>query len=194
LPVKGIIGHGPTTDVETLLKEDPVFSPYIVYAYRDFYGSDTVDVADVFASKWVPTFDSDVLAKCVDDIFVYYSRNVREMYTPEFREILYGDRLREVYPLFAERLSANATGLSGGEQIPALILQGTGDTVVSPGSQRAFRMQLCQRRNTVTYLEYPAVPHAQIRSRSFSDTLSWMRQIAEGEVPEAGCQIILTPK
>ena len=187
LPVKGIIAHGPTTDVETLLKEDPVFSPYIVYAYRDFYGSEIMDVADVFAARWVPTFDADVLDMCVDDIFVYYSRSAREMYTPEFRQVLYGDRLDQVYPLFAEKLSANATGLSGGEQIPALILQGTGDTVVTPGSQRAFRNQLCAQGNTVTYLEYPGIPHAQIRWASFSDTLSWMRRIVEGDVPETDC-------
>jgi dienelactone hydrolase len=194
LPVKGIIGHGPTTNIETLLREDPVFSPYIIYAYRDFYGDEIIDVADVFLPRWVPTFGSDVLSKCVDDIFYYYSRSAREMYTPRFREILYGDRLDQVYPLFAAKLSANHAGVSGGSRIPVLILQGTADTVVTPDSQRAFKDQLCEQGNVVTYLEYPAVPHVEIRWTSFSDTLSWMRRIVNGDIPETDCEIINVPR
>jgi acetyl esterase/lipase len=189
LPVKGIMGHGPTTNIETLLREDPVFSPYIIYAYRDFYGSEIIDVADVFLSSWVPTFDSDVLGKCVDDIFSYYSRSARRMYSPEFRDVLYGDKLDQAFPLFAEKLSTNDAGVSGGSRIPVLILQGTADTVVTPDSQRAFKDQLCEQGNNVTYLEYSAVPHVAIRWTSFSDTLSWMQRIVEGDIPETDCEV-----
>jgi dienelactone hydrolase len=188
LSVQGIIGYGPTTNVETLLKEDPVFSPYIVYAYRDFYGSEVVDVADVYLDRWVATFESDVLAKCVDDVFSYYSRSARQMYSLAFRDVLYGDRLDQVHPLLAEKLSENNAGLSGGDDIPVLILQGTGDTVVTPDSQRAFRDRLCERGTSVTYLEYPAVPHTQIRWTSFNDTVAWMQRIAAGELPEMDCR------
>ncbi|MBC8444653.1 MAG: hypothetical protein H8D77_00870 [Chloroflexi bacterium] len=191
LPVKGIIGFGPTTNVETLLREDPVFSPYIIYAYRDFYGSEIIGAADVFLPAWVPTFDSDVLSKCVDDIFNYYSRSARAMYSPEFREILYGDRLDQVFPLFAEKLSANYAGVSSGSRIPVLILQGTADTVVTPDSQRAFKDQLCEQGGIVTYLEYTAIPHAEIRWTSFSDVLAWMQRIERGELPETDCEVVV---
>ena len=41
----------------------------------------------------------------------------------------------------------------------------------------------------VTYLEYAAVAHAQIRWVSFGDTLSWMGRISEGETPETDCGV-----
>jgi acetyl esterase/lipase len=187
LPVKGIIGFGPTTNVEVLLKEDPVFSPYIVYAYRDFYGDEIIDPADVYLSHWVPTFENDVLNKCVDDIFVYYSRSARYMYLPEFREVLYGDRLAEVFPRFAEKLSENNAGLLGGWHIPVLILQGTADTIVTPSSQEKFVNQLCDMGNSVTYLEYDVVSHIYIRWNGFQDALAWMDNITNGGVPESHC-------
>jgi len=187
LPVKGIIGFGPTTNVEVLLKEDPLFSPYIVYAYRDFYGDEIIDPADVYLSYWMPTFENDVLNNCVDDIFVYYSRSARWMYLPEFRAVLYGDRLAEVFPRFAEKLSENNAGLSGGWHIPVLILQGTADTIVTPPSQEKFVNQLCDMGNSVTYLEYDVVSHIYIRWNGFQDTLAWMDNITNGGVPESHC-------
>jgi acetyl esterase/lipase len=191
LPVRGIIGFGPTTNIEVLLREDPVFSPYLIYAYRDFYGSEIVDVGDVFLPRWAASFESSVLDKCVDDIFYYYSRSAREMYTPEFRAVLYGGRLEQVYPLFAEKLSLNYAGVSSGAEIPVLILQGTGDTVVSPESQKVFRNQLCEQGTAVTYLEYPAVPHTEIRWVSFGDAISWMQRVVKGDIPETDCEVSL---
>ena len=190
LHVKGIIGYGPTTNGETLLRENPIFAPYLIYAYRDFYGSEIVDVADVFLPQWVPTFESDVLHKCVDGIFSYYTRSTREMYTPRFRLALESGKFDQAFPLLAARLSANSTGLSGGSDIPVLILQGTGDTVVTPDSQRAYKDQLCRQGTTVTYVEYPAVSHPEIRTTSFGDTLWWMQRVAEGAVPETHCESV----
>jgi dienelactone hydrolase len=190
LHVAGIIGYGPTTNGEILLRENPIFAPYTIYAYRDFYGSEIVNVADVFLPKWVPTFESDVLSKCVDGIFSYYTRSTREMYTPRFRLALDNGELDDAFPLLAARLLANNTGLSGGSDIPVLILQGTGDTVVTPDSQRAFKDQLCRQGTPATYVEYPAVSHPEIRTTSFGDTLWWMQRVAEGALVETHCEPI----
>jgi pimeloyl-ACP methyl ester carboxylesterase len=187
LPVKGIIGHGATTNVETLLREDPAFAPYIVYAYRDFYGSEVIDPAKVFLPQWASNLERDVLSKCVDEALAYYSGSARNMYTAEFRQILYEGRLAQEYPLFAAHLAENKTGVSGGQQIPVLLLQGTGDTVVTPPSQEKFARELCVMGTSVTYLEYPAVPHYNIRRESFGDTLSWMQLIADGGTPTSHC-------
>lgn len=190
LPVAGIIGYGPTTNGETLLHENPIFAPYIIYAYRDLYGNGIIDVGDVFLPKWVPTFESDVLSKCVDGIFDYYSRSTREMYVPGFRLALEEGRLADAFPLLAGRLAENSTGLSGGSDISVLILQGTGDTVVTPDSQRAFKDQLCGQGTPVTYVEYPAISHPEIRTTSFGDTLWWMERIAGGDPVETHCEPI----
>ena len=113
LAIKGVIGFGAVTNPELLLQEDPIFGPYIVYAYRDFYGEELIDPADVYLPDWVPDFDNAVLSKCVDEIFFYYSHSARRMYVPEFREVLYEGQLADVFPRFAEKLAENAAGLSG---------------------------------------------------------------------------------
>ncbi len=187
LPIKGIIGFGPTTNVETLLRENPVFSPYVIYAYNKFYGGQVIDPSDVFLSNWVATFDADVINKCVDSIFVYYSHGARSLYSPEFRTALYSDQLSEAFPQFAEKLEANYSGVAGGTNIPVLILQGTADTVVTPPSQERFLGELCELGNRVTYLEYPALSHSEVRWASFRDTVSWMQHVVEGDTPTSKC-------
>lgn len=187
LTIKGTIGFGPTTNPELLLQEDPIFGPYLIYAYRDFYGADIVDPADVYLSSWLPGFENAVLSKCVDDIFLYYSHSARRMYVPEFRQVLYDGQLAEAFPLFAQKLAENTTGLGGGTHIPVLILQGTADTVITPPSQKKFMEQLCALGNSVTWYEYEAVAHVEIRWNSYRDVLAWMKGIVDGGAPRSDC-------
>jgi pimeloyl-ACP methyl ester carboxylesterase len=187
LPIKGVIGFGPVTDPGLLLQEDPIFGPYLVYAYRDFYGEDIIDPGEIFLPNWVSDFEDDVLSICVDEIFYYYSHSARRMYDSEFREVLYDGRLSAVYPQFAEQLAANTAGLGGSTDIPSLILQGTADTVITPPSQQAFVDQLCALGNSVTLIEYEAATHADIRWRSYTDVLAWMGDAAQGSVLPSSC-------
>jgi len=187
LPIKGVVGFGAVTDPGLLLQEDPIFGPYLVYAYREFYGDDLIDPAEVYQPRWVSNFEDDVLTTCVDQIFSYYSHSARRMYDDEFREVLYDGRLAEVYPEFAEKLDANAAGLGGGTDIAVLILQGTADTVITPPSQRAFVDQLCGLGNSVTMFEYEAASHADVRWRGRSDALAWMADAAQGAELPSDC-------
>ncbi|MGC9395368.1 MAG: lipase family protein [Anaerolineae bacterium] len=189
LPIKGALGFGAVTNPGLLLQEDPIFGPYLVYAYRDFYGEDIIDPAEVYLPPWVEDFEGDVLSTCVDEIFYYYSHSARRMYVPEFREVLYDDQLADVYPEFAEKLNANTAGLGGGTDIPVLILQGTADTVITPPSQRAFMDELCALGNAVTWIEYEAATHADIRWRSYADALSWMGNTVQGSAPRSDCPL-----
>jgi pimeloyl-ACP methyl ester carboxylesterase len=194
LPLKGVIGHGPTTNIETLFKEDAVFSPYIVQAYRDFYGPDLVDPADIFQDRWLANFEADVMTRCVDNIFSYYSTSARQMYRPEFMDALLAGRLQAAVPAFKAALETNAAGLSpAGVEIPALILQGTADRVVMPPSQMQFAASLCRLGNHVTYLTYPAVDHPNIRRASFRDTVNWIESVASGDLPESSCASLTSP-
>lgn len=188
LPLKGVIGHGPTTNIKTLFKENAVFSPYVVQAYRDFYGPEIVHPADVFQDRWVANFEADVMSRCVDQIFEYYSPSARQMYRPEFMEALQTNSLQARLPAFNTALEANSAGLSpDGIEILVLILQGTADQVVTPPSQRQFAIELCQLGNHVTYISYPAVSHPNIRRVSFSDTVNWIESVANGGLPELSC-------
>lgn len=194
VPVKGIIGHGPTTNLKTLFRESPVFTPYIVQAYRDVYGPEVVDPADIFQDRWLTRFEADVMTRCVDDVFAYYSFSARGMYRPAFSEALYSDRLQAVTPAFAEALDANSAGLSAeGTDIPVLILQGTADQIVTPPSQLNFATELCNLGNSVTYFSYPAVDHPDIRRASYRDTVAWIQSIANGETPVSDCADLTNP-
>lgn len=194
LPFKGVIGHGPTTNIETLLVESPVFSPYIVQAYRDFYGPAVVDPAKIFLDRWLPNFQNDVMVRCVDDLFNYYSFSAWRMYRPEFLEALQAGRLRAIMPGFKEALDTNNSGLSpSGADIPVLILQGTADQVVTPPSQMEFAAHLCRLGNHVTYISYTAVDHPNIRRASFEDTINWIERAAGDDVPESNCARLNSP-
>ena len=193
LPFKGVIGHGPTTNVETLFKETAVFSPYIVQAYRDFYGPEVIDPADVFQDRWLVRFEADVMARCVDGLFSYYSSNAREMYRPEFREALFSNRLPVLFPAFRAAIEDNVAGLSpDGVDIPVLILQGTADQIVTPPSQNQFAADLCRLGNHLTYISYPAVDHSDIRRASFRDTINWIESAAQGDLPESSCASLVS--
>ena len=189
LPIKGVIGFGPVTNPGLLLQEDPIFGPYLVYAFRDFYGEDTIDPAEVYLSPWVSDFEDDVLSTCVDEIFYYYSHSARRMYAPEFREVLYDGRLADVYPEFAEQLTVNTAGLGSGADIPVLILQGTADTVITPPSQQAFMDELCALGNSVTLIQYEGATHADTRWRSYADALAWLEDAVQGSAPRSDCPL-----
>lgn len=188
LPVKGIIGHGATTNIETLLREDALFTPYIVQAYRDFYGPKIVEPAAIFQERWLSGFEASVMTRCVDDIYTYFSPSARQMYQPRFMEALFTNRLQTVTPAFKAALESNKAGLSrDGATTPVLILQGTADQVVTPPSQIQFAAQLCRLGNHVTYRSYPAIDHSDIRLASFRDTINWIEGVATGELPESNC-------
>lgn len=194
LPVKGIIGHGATTNIETLLREDALFTPYIVQAYRDFYGPKIVEPAAVFQERWLPNFEASVMTRCVDDIYTYFSPSARQMYQPRFMEALFTDRLQTVTPAFKAALEANKAGLSrDGAATPVLILQGTADQVVTSPRQIQFAAQLCRLGNHVTYRSYPAVDHSNIRLASFRDTINWIEGAASGDLPESNCASLTDP-
>jgi len=187
LPLRGVISHGATTNVETLMRESPVFTPYLIYSYQFFYGSEVVTPEQVFAQNWLPTFAQDVNTKCVDEIFVYYSNDPTVMYTPAFRNALENGELGAQMPLFQTVLDANYAGIFGGFDIPVVFFQGTADATVTPLAQQQFAQDLCAKTEPVTYVALPTVRHVDTRQRSFVATLDWMRNIVDGGAPENNC-------
>jgi dienelactone hydrolase len=187
LAIKGIIGHATSPDVEGLMYDSPRYSPYIVYAYRDFYGPEIIDPADVFLPKWLPTFEADVTSKCIDECFQYYSNDPTRMYTPQFREALYGDRLADEFPLFKAWLDTNDSNYKVYPGIPVILLHGAADPIVQVHTIEGFVSYLCGAGNNVTYKLYPGVNHFQTRQHSFADTVTWMQHVLEGNTITSNC-------
>ncbi len=191
LPIRGVIGHAMSPDVEGLMIDSPRYSPYIVYAYRDFYGATVIDPADVFLPRWLSTFEADVLSKCIDEAYVYYSDRPAEMYTPGFMDALYHDRLGDVSSLFNGWLDYNNNDRRINPAVPALVLHGEIDPIVTPSTNRRFVTEMCEKGKNVTYHLYPGANHFTTRQHGFLDTLRWMQSILAGDIPESGCSEFL---
>lgn len=187
LPLRGVISHGATTSVEALMRESPIFTPYLIYAYRHFFGAAVIGPEDVFVDTWLPSFDDDALTKCVDEIFVYYTNDPQGMYRPAFRTALFNGQVGDQYPLFQAVLDANYAGTFGGFDIPVAFFQGTADYVVTPESQQRFATILCEQGQPVTYVTLPAVQHVNTRQVSFKATMAWMQGLTQGQTPQSNC-------
>ena len=184
--VKGVIGHGATTDLIALLKDSPYFAPYLLYALADYYGSDAVDVRELLQPEWLPSLAYDVTGMCIDAVRAHYGNDPRELYQTAFREALYDGRLEDAFPALKEVLDRNSTGLAP-SGIPALVVQGTADPIVSIQSQDAFVAKLCSAGGKVTYPTYPGLHHFQTRQVGFKDTLAWMETLRAGGDPSNVC-------
>jgi len=192
LPIKGIIGHAGAPSAEELLREAPSLSPYIIYAFRDYYGHEIIDPAFVFQEQWLPTFYGDASSKCVDEVYDYYWGGAANLYQPGFSQSLYNRRIGFDFPAFKEALDQNDVGQTVNPQTPALLLHGSADPIVTPKTNERFMGQLCRQGKSVTYYLYNNVHHFQTRQYSFADTLNWMQTIVAGAPVHSDCATILT--
>ncbi|MCB0155858.1 MAG: prolyl oligopeptidase family serine peptidase, partial [Anaerolineae bacterium] len=192
LPIKGIVGHATAPNVEALLRERPQLAPYIIYAYLNYYGAEVISPESVFQSNWLSTFYTDASTKCVDEAYQYYSGNPQAMYRPEFSDLLYGDRLGESFPAFKEVLDSNYVGGSIDTGVPVVLFHGAADDIVTPQTHNNFVARLCNQGKNVSYKLYPEINHFQTRQASFVDSITWMRNILNGQTPESQCSTFFT--
>ncbi len=194
LPIKGVVGHATAPNVESLLRERPPLAPYIVYAYLNYYGGEVIDPEAVFLPHWLPTFYADASTKCVDEAYEYYPAEPQLLYRPEFLEALYGDRLAETFPAFKQALELNYVGGSPDTSVPVVLFHGEADTIVTPATHDHFVGRLCNLGKNVSYKLYPETTHFQTRQASFIDSVTWMRNIMNGYLPESQCSTFFTSK
>ena len=189
VPVTGVIGHGGSMDLIGLLKDSPSFAPMLLYSLADHYGPSGptgVDVSKLLAARWLPSLTLDMTTKCIDVMAGYYTNNHATVYNPAFNAALMGNRLAAEFPSVYEALERNSTGQAA-TTIPALVLQGSGDPIVTQRTQDAFVARLCAAGQHVNYMLYPGVHHYQTRQVGFRDTLSWMDAVARGAPPRSTC-------
>ncbi len=187
VPLKGVIGFGATTNIVNLLKENPDLAPYFFKSYADFYGEDKVDVAQLLAPQWLPTFEKDVLGKCVSAVPSYYGSSASRVYSEKFYDALFNNRLEQEFPELNKLFWENSTGLKA-STVPSLLIQGDPDPIVMVKSQEEFVNQACKIGSNITYMKYKGVHHFQTRHVSFKDVSNWMRNILSGGTPRSVCE------
>lgn len=189
LPIKGIISQGGTTDIKNLLIENPALAPYLVYAYSDFYGTDIIDPAQILKPNLLSSLEEKTGTTCIGKIYQVYSSDPKSVFNTKFYNALFNNTLAQDFSQINKIFEENSTGLIKSE-IPALIVQGNIDPIVTTKSQKEFMTKTCEAGNNITYIEYPGVHHYQTRQISFKDSLNWMQDILEGEIPRSDCDRI----
>ena len=173
IPLTGVIGFAPTTDVATLFREGAYYAPYVLYTYSRMYGRETIDPSRYLQDRWSRSLDADVERMCVDRFQSYYPFDGRRLFRPQMYEALHGGKLEERFPALAGALRENRSGLSG-HGLPALVIQGGEDIIVTTGAQERFVLDLRAAGSDVRYLVYPGIRHRYTRPVGFSDSLEWM--------------------
>ena len=187
VPLKGIIGFAPVTNMASHMMTLPQVAPYRMVAYEDYYGEDQVDPALVFTDLWLPTLYDDVMRLCVFGAAGYYSANPAEMYRPEILEGLRNGTLDEVYPSLAALLELNSPGFVTND-LPALIVQGTEDATIPMPVHEAFVERYCEAGNTLNTLMYPGANHFHLREMSYRAVLDWIAEAVAGNMPPNECE------
>lgn len=182
--LSGVIGYGPATDLVALFREFPVDAPMAIHTYSTMYGRKRFDPAVILRPEWAETLEDDVTRQCIGGMQAYYPWEPREMYRKEFADALLSGRLPTAYPSIYKVLRENSTGL-GGHRVPALILEGTDDVVVSVLFQTEFASALRRHGSAVQLSIYTGARH-DTRQRGFTEALAWMQTITRGGRPPSG--------
>jgi pimeloyl-ACP methyl ester carboxylesterase len=186
LPLAGIIGYAPVTNMQSHMLTLPQLTPYRLYAWVDYYGADKVPLEEIFTDYWLPTLEDDVLNLCVMDAVGRFSANPAEMYRPAFLEALQNGTVGALFPELNELLELNNPGFVQND-IPALIVQGTEDRTLPMAVHERFVERYCAAGNRLTELVHAGVNHFNARQVSYHEVLDWMQQIVGGQTPPQDC-------
>ncbi|MFP4549625.1 MAG: lipase family protein [Spirochaetales bacterium] len=179
--IAGILGYGPSTNVENLFREWTVAAPLVTYSYATVYGEDAFDPSLILADRWLTDLAHDATSQCIGAIQRFYPTEPEPLYREAFLDALLDGRLAEEYPEIHRIMAQNDAGLSG-HGFPVLILAGTNDVVVYPESQDAFVAALREEGSAVEYVVYENARH-DTRQVGFVKAQEWIRAITAGKEP-----------
>ena len=174
ISISGLIGYGQTNDIAALFREGVCYAPSIIFTFMRMYGEQTLNPADYLAARFIPTFEDDTTSMCVDEFQLYYGFDAEYLFTESFYEALFSQTLHDNYPVLAEYIAINNSGLSG-HGLPALVIQGDEDFIVTTDSQTRFVEALREAGSEVDFMVYPGVTHKFTRMAGFSDSVRWMQ-------------------
>ena len=173
ITLTGLIGYGSTNDIEALFREGVCYAPDIIYTFMKMYGTDTLDPADYLNPVYVDSFEEDTSYQCVDQFQKYYGFDAKHLFNADFYEALFGGTVESGYPVLYDYIKKNNTGLTG-HGLPALIIQGEKDFIVTSETQTVFVDGLRAKGSEVSYHILEGVTHKYTRMAGFSYSVDWM--------------------
>ena len=187
VPFDGVVGFGPTTDVEAVLLDFTYVAPWVLYSY-DTFQPDRIDPAAILREPYLSSFVNDAERLCILGAQSYYPSVPEGLFAMDFARSLVEGTLSETHPELARLFAENDAGVAG-HGIPAIILQGEDDPVVDITLQNEFVAQLCELGSRVAYPNYVDTRH-ETRYVGFQDAIEWMRSVADGATPPNDCGLV----
>ncbi len=195
LPLTGVLGFGATPNLLAHVQQNPYIAPVRFYGWGEYYGDQfPFDISTIIRPLYADNVAQIATQRCIGDIFLYYANEADRVYQPDFLEALYGGNLATEFPTVYEIVQRNSPG-DVPTEIPALLLQGLNDTIVTPDQQAEFISRFCGAGNSLTYLTYEGLGHLAYeglghlatRQQTYPDALAWMSALQAGETPPDVC-------
>lgn len=183
LTVAGVYGHGPTTNIAEFLKSNPNLAAYFVASFSKH--STAISPETLLEPEWVGYLER-AQSICVDEGFGINSTTMARVFADPFETALRNNTLARDFPDVFAVFTENNAGTAY-TNIPTMIVQGTGDPIVTNASQAEFVDQLCQRNISVELKEYPGVHHFSTRQVSFHDTNAWIDAVSNNQATSNSC-------
>lgn len=190
LPLRGVLGFGPSGELATLFRAFAYVAPWVLYAWRDYYG-DAVDPHEVLLGGYADRLASDAERLCILGVQNYYPPSPEALYTAEFAASLRDGTLAETHPALAELFARNDAGLAG-HDLPVMVLQGVDDPVAPITDQHRHVAAMCDAGSPVRYPNFVRTRH-ETRYLGFEPAMEWMRALAGGAEPPSDCDTVPRP-
>jgi acetyl esterase/lipase len=189
VPLAGVLGFGPSGQVDVALRAFTFVAPWILFAYDEVYPG-RIDPAALLVEPYASRLAADVERQCIAEVQAYYPGTPEGLFEAGLAVSLHADTLEETHPELAALIDANDTGI-GEHGLPVIILQGVDDPVAPLEDQHRFVRRLCELGSPVRYPNYLRTRH-ETRYIGFEEAVSWMRERAAGETPPDDCDIVPT--
>lgn len=181
LYLHGVIGYGPTTEIEPMLEMYPSLGPMVAMSFLSVYGRRSFNPELLFQEPWAGDLEYDTTRQCVGGIQGFYPSDPSRLYRPDFLRSMRDRTLERTHPVIARIFDANRTGLAP-HRVPALILQGTDDIVVARKTQERVVSEMRAVGNPVDLRVYEGYRH-DTRQIGFRDAIDWMRSLDPRDRP-----------
>lgn len=190
LPLRGVLGFGPSGELATLFEDFGYVAPWVLYAWREHYG-EAVDPSEVLLGGYAASLAEDAERMCILGVQRYYPSSPEALYQPDFVASLREGTLERTHPALAELFAENDAGLSG-HGLPVMVLQGVDDPVVPLDDQHRHVAAMCDAGSPVRYPNYVRTRH-ETRYLGFEPAMDWMRGLATGGEPPSDCEAVRRP-
>lgn len=190
LPLRGVLGFGPSGELATLFRAFTYAAPWVLYAWETFYPG-RVDPAEILLGGYAASLATDAERFCVGGVQRYYPPTPEDLYLPAFASSLQAGTLDETHPEIAELFAENDAGLRG-HGLPVMVLQGVNDPVAPLEDQHRHVAAMCDAGSPVRYPNYVRTRH-ETRFLGFVPAIDWMRALASGAEPPSDCATVPRP-